>query len=340
MNRHAVAAVDKDELMAFAARTRERLEAVMRQDLQQALVDTDPLLPEVLHYALFSGGKRIRPLLAILSSRICGRDDASLSLLATAFEYLHVATLIHDDVIDHAELRRGRPSVISRYGLAAAILAGDWLHARSMHIMGRLVGSSGLEIFSQATAAMVDGEFLQLRHCGNPDMDETAYFAIIARKTASLIGSTCAIGALYGGGDLQQQQALALYGQRIGTAFQIIDDLLDYLGDQKKTGKQTNNDFVEGKLTLPLLRARATGNTTDRDAITKLIQDDRTSTAVQEKLYDLVEKNKGFQAAREQATRMIHQAVSALDIFTGKDEAIPSHRLLCGLALYILNRNQ
>lgn len=214
-------------LLTVAAAIGARTETAMRSDLETALTNSDPLLIEVLHYALFNGGKRIRPLLTVLCSRCCGRDDAQLYLLAAAFEYLHVATLAHDDVIDRADQRRGRPSVAARFGTTAAILAGDWLHARSMHLIGRLAGPDGLEIFSTATTAMVNGEFVQLRHIADLNTTEHDYFTIIRQKTSNLIASACSIGALYAGADTKRRDALTTYGDRIGAAFQVVDDLLD-----------------------------------------------------------------------------------------------------------------
>ena len=145
---------DNTGLRKVAAVVGERVEATMRADLSAALAGADPLLNEVLDYALFNGGKRIRPLLTVLCSRCCGRDEEDLYLLAAAFEYLHVASLIHDDVIDRAAPRRGRATVLARFGMPSAILAGDWLHAQSMYLIGRLAGRAGLEIFCRAKTSM------------------------------------------------------------------------------------------------------------------------------------------------------------------------------------------
>jgi octaprenyl-diphosphate synthase len=230
------------ELSAFkqyVSREADLLETAMREDLAEALQGCDSLLGEVLEYALFGGGKRIRPVLTVLSARICGRNDQELYRLAVAFEYLHVATLVHDDVIDNARERRGRDAVGHKFGMSAAILVGDWLHARSMHLVGRHAGSEGLEAFCRSTAGMVDGEFLQLRYVADPGVTEEQYFSVIHRKTALLIGSTCEIGSMFGGADQEQREALATYGHKLGTAFQVIDDLLDYQGNSASTGKKT-----------------------------------------------------------------------------------------------------
>jgi octaprenyl-diphosphate synthase len=306
---------DTSALTAAVALTGDRIKAAMQADLEQALAGNDPLLIEVLQYALLGGGKRIRPMLAIISSRLCGRDDDRLSLLACAFEYLHVATLIHDDVIDHADRRRGQPSVVARYGTTAAILAGDWLHARSMHLIGSLAGQEGLDIFCGATTAMVDGEFLQLRHVANTEVNEEQYMAVILRKTARLISSSCEIGALFGGGSTERKKALAEYGRKVGIAFQIIDDLLDYLGDSKVTGKEVGNDFVEGKLTLPLIHALERADSDARNSLISCIRGDRSHAHACATAKKLMQELDSFSFARNRAEEEIRGALDALSIF-------------------------
>ncbi len=310
----------------------------MRQDLAQCLAGNDPLLVEVLEYALFGGGKRIRPLLAILSARICGCDDDAIYHLAAAFEYLHVATLIHDDVIDHAATRRGREAVGAKYGMAAAILAGDWLHARSMYLVGQLAGPEGLKVFCSATTAMVDGEFLQLRHVADPQVNSRQYFDVIERKTGRLISSTCEIGAIVASAPSRQREALRTYGARIGAAFQVIDDLLDYLGDQEATGKKTGNDFIEGKLTLPLIHTLEAASATDRSTITDCILGDRKDASAYTTICSMMEQYEGYATARKTASDLVSQGIDALDIF--RDGHPETYWLLRTLALYILSRNR
>ena len=326
-------------LRHVAATVATRIETVMRADLEATLADCDPLLVEVLHYTLFNGGKRIRPLLTVLCSRCCGRDDSDLYLLATAFEYLHVATLVHDDVIDRAQQRRGQATVNTRYGIAAAILAGDWLHARSMHLIGRLAGSEGLEVFCQATASMVNGEFAQLRLIGDLDAKEQNYFAVIRQKTGNLIASTCAIGALFAGAKPVHQNALASYGANIGAAFQVIDDLLDFQGDTGTIGKKTGNDFVEGKVTLPLLHALSRANASDRQAIATLLQGDRSQPEAYARLYALIDQLDGFNTAARAAQQLIDTALETLAIFSATQEQ-EQVALLKELASYILARKK
>ncbi len=329
---------DPAALFASIKKNNGLVEHSMRTDLKQALAGNDPLLIEVLHYALLTGGKRLRPVLAIISCRLCGRDDEQLYLLAAAFEYLHVATLIHDDVIDHAENRRGQQSVVRKFGLAAAILAGDWLHARSMHLIGSLAGQQGLDVFCRATTAMVDGEFLQLRYLADPAVSEEQYFSVILRKTARLISSTCEIGALFAQGSAEQVAALAEYGKRIGIAFQIIDDLLDYLGDEEATGKKVGNDFIEGKLTLPLIHALANAPDGDRPALRLAIQGDRQKAEAYSMAKQQMQAAGSYEFSSRRAALEARQGVAALACFDRSQHG-ESLEILEGLAQYILRRD-
>lgn len=334
--------MNHNKLEQAGLQTTEKVEAAMHSDLDSVLRGCDPMLREVLEYALFAGGKRIRPLLAVLSLTICTHDrdrNGEIYLLAAALEYLHVATLIHDDVIDHADQRRGRPSLVKKYGTAPAILAGDWLHARAMHLVGGLTGSDGLTVFCRATGAMVDGEFLQIRYAGNPEIGEDEYFAIIARKTASLISSTCILGGLYGGAKEDELIALGIYGEKVGAAFQVIDDLLDYLGDSDKTGKETGNDFVEGKMTLPLIIAMERAGEKERRKILALMKGDRQETGARDKLCRIVAKLDGFSLARRRAEELVQEAGGALAVFKNSG-CSQSLELMLAVGKYILSRSR
>lgn len=333
------ASVDKDFLRGFIQEQAVRTEESIRLDLEKSLSGSDSLLSEVLQYALLQGGKRLRPVLVILGSRLCGRDDEDLYLLAAAFEYLHTATLIHDDVLDHAENRRGNESVVKKYGTAAAILAGDWLHARSMYLIGSLTAQQGLDVFCAATQAMVDGEFLQLRYTANPMVTEEQYLAVVLRKTACLMSSTCEIGALYAHADGKQQHALARYGEKIGIAFQIVDDLLDYLGDEQATGKVVGNDFIEGKMTLPLIHALAHAADEEKaELITglKILARDKTGCA---RARQLMQAADSFAFSRQRAQQEIEDGLAALSCFDRRQHQ-ESLTVLEQLAEYILQRDR
>ncbi|MGB5685132.1 MAG: polyprenyl synthetase family protein [Candidatus Electrothrix sp.] len=327
-------------LIDFIQRHAKRTEEAMLLDLESVQAENDPLLLEVLKYSLLKGGKRLRPVLAILSSRLCGRDDDdNLYLLAATFEYLHAGSLIHDDVIDHAEYRRGKESVVKKYGIDVAILAGDWLHARCMHLVGILAGRKGLDIVCNATQAMVDGEFLQLRYAANPGVTEEQYFAVVLRKTAGLVSATCEIGALYGNANPEQQNALARYGEKIGIAFQIIDDLLDYLGDEQATGKLVGNDFIEGKMTLPLIHALAHASGSDKAALIKSIESTTRDSAGCARARQLMHAADSFAFSRQRACQETEKGVAALSCFDNRQHR-ESLTILEQLADYILRRDR
>ncbi len=331
--------VDNAFLFEYIQRQAARTEEAMRKDLESALAGNDPLLLDVLKYSLLKGGKRLRPALAILSSRLCGRDDDELYLLAATFEYLHAGSLIHDDVIDHAENRRGKESVVKKYGMAAAILAGDWLHARCMYLIGRLTGQGGLDIVCNATQAMVDGEFLQLRYAGDPTVSEKQYFAVVQRKTALLMSATCEIGALYGGADPVEQRALASYGEKIGIAFQIVDDLLDYLGDEKTTGKVVGNDFIEGKMTLPLIYTLAQSTDTDKTELLKALQATPRNSSGCVMARQRMHATESFVFSRKRAALEIQEGLAVLSCFA-KEQHPESLAVFEQLAGYILSRDR
>ena len=316
-----------------------RVEAAMKRDLDQRLTASDPLLRELLDYALFGGGKRVRPFLCVQAARCCGRDDEGLSLLAAALEYLHTATLMHDDVLDHAPLRRGRETAATRYSVEEAVLAGDWLHARSLYLVGRLTGAAGLDVFCSATEGMVNGEFLQKRLAGDITSGEADYYAVIRRKTGNLMSSSCALGALYADAEAAKVAALTRFGEHLGLAFQIVDDLLDYTGSPE-TGKLSGNDFQEGKVTLPLIRALAKADEAERREIAALMSGDRKSAEARAAMTAHIDKHGGFASAAETAKEHIAAARRELEIFADSPEAEASVALLRELAAYIVVRKK
>jgi octaprenyl-diphosphate synthase len=316
-----------------------KIESTMWADLDSMTCQLDNLLMEVLRYGLFNGGKRFRPLLAILAARLCGKTDQDVCQLAIAFEYLHMATLFHDDVIDNADIRRGRPAVNRAYGMVAAILAGDFLHARSMAIIGEYGGVEALKIFCRATGGMVDGEFLQLRNATNFNQSEGDYFAAITGKTALLIAATTEIGALYGGAKRQERETLRRYGNNLGCAFQIIDDLLDYLGDRNTTGKPVGNDLIEGKMTMPLILTMNRAELKDREQLLEILRNAELRKKCFAEVCGFIAKYNGFIDTRMKAEEMVQDALSQLEIFSRSDQA-KDRMILEGLAKYVLTRNK
>ncbi|HEV2764960.1 MAG TPA: polyprenyl synthetase family protein [Pyrinomonadaceae bacterium] len=206
-------------------------------------------------YLRESGGKRVRPALTLLSARSVGGDAARPNVvrMATVMEFLHTATLVHDDIIDNAETRRNRASINSRFGNQTAVLMGDWLYMSAFETSLQERSLPVLDILTAVTRMMTEGELLQLTMLGSTDLTEEQYFDILRRKTAYLFSACCEIGAILGGGDEHSQRALREYGMNLGTAFQLVDDLLDFTGTDESLGKAAGVDLLEGKVTLPLI---------------------------------------------------------------------------------------
>lgn len=320
----------------------ELVDQAMRSDLQSlAGSGSAPSgLLEVLEHALFNGGKRIRPLLCILAAKLCGNTSNNIYRLAIASEYLHVATLLHDDVIDHADTRRGRPTANRLFGLTPAILAGDFLHARSMFLIGSIGGRQCLERICSATEAMVAGEFLQLANTKNFNQEEKDYFAVINGKTALFIGAVCEIGTIFAGADETAVAALKNYGASLGKAFQIQDDLLDYLGDPVKTGKAVGNDFSEGKMTLPLIYALKSAAEQESQYLLNLLKAEKSIRAAEFlQAKEIIAKNNGFEYSRQLAEKLIASGVAGLEK-VATDQNTQAVAILTGLAHYAISREK
>jgi octaprenyl-diphosphate synthase len=318
-----------------------KIDAFMAEDLTARETQLDPLLTEILRYGLFTGGKRIRPLLVVLAAGICGGErDRSAYRLGCAFEYLHAATLFHDDIIDTSATRRGKPSVYRRYGINAAILAGDFLHAWAMAIVGELTGREGLAVFCQATTGMVDGEFLQLRNAQRLNLSEEDYSQAIMGKTGLLIAAACEVGALFAGAAKEQAAALRAYGEHLGRAFQIIDDLLDYQGDPRKTGKAVGNDLNEGKVTLPLILALSKAGTFEKARLLEIFSDHEARRRGFAEVSQLIEGGGGFSGARQRAEAAVAGAIASLEHFVIADQGGTERELLVALAGYLLTREK
>ncbi|MEN8142109.1 MAG: polyprenyl synthetase family protein [Thermodesulfobacteriota bacterium] len=324
--------------MGFFRDAASEVDEVMRADL--ALVENE-LLGEVLSYGIFNGGKRIRPQLTMLCWALTDKDsgagrDQALQL-AIVFEYLHAASLLHDDVIDNAEQRRGKPSANVVWGISPVILAGDYLHSRAMTLAGKHGGRQAMALAGHATAAMVESEFLQMQSVGERNLSEENYYKVVAGKTGALIAAACETGVLLANGSSEKRKAIRLYGENIGLAFQIVDDLLDYQGDPGRTGKAVGNDLVEGKMTLPLIHAFLKASAGDRKTLTEIL-----AAPPEERLgrfgeaRGLIEKYDGFAYARQRALEVIGAGSGALDSFAAGRE----REILVGLADYVLSRDK
>ncbi len=247
--------------------------AVINQALMSNLQTHVPLISEVGGYILMSGGKRIRPLLFLLAARHCGCQGNHLADFSTIFEYLHAATLLHDDVIDEAALRRGVSTANTIWGNQAVILVGDFLLAKALSLAVTTDRLKVLKVLAYTTSQMAEGEVLQLLQTGNLAMTEEEYFEVIIRKTAILMSAACQIGAILGNAPAPEEEALAQFGYNLGIAFQLVDDILDFTGDEKELGKPVINDLKEGRITLPLIHALARTTPPDRQRLQEMAKD-------------------------------------------------------------------
>jgi len=325
-------------LLEIVTKEAVEINRYMRMDLQSMDSEIDSLLKRVLDYGLFNGGKRIRPLLVVFGARICGNQSDNGYKLGVAFEFLHAATLFHDDIIDGSDTRRGKLAVHKEFDIVAAILAGDFLHAHSMAIVSEYAGPKGLACFCKATKGMVDGEFMQLQNAERHNLSELDYYDVIMGKTGLLISAACEVGAIFAGASEKEVSALRDYGRYLGCAFQIIDDILDYLGDSAKTGKAVGNDYREGKMTLPLILAMNKADSMDRDILMQGLHQDQEDLPMQ-KVIDIIEKYEGFSGARLHAEKAIENAFSELEIFSDKSVAF-ERTVLQELGNFVLNRDK
>ena len=245
-----------DIIRNLIARDMEAVDGVIRDRLQSEVM----LVRKVAEYIIGSGGKRLRPALVILSAGACGYQGAQHHRLAAVVEFIHTATLLHDDVVDDSSMRRGRATANSAFGNAAAVLVGDFLYSRAFQMMVEVQNMRVMEILSEATNMIAEGEVMQLLHVHNADVDERAYLRVIRSKTAKLFEAASRLGGIVTGVQRAQEEALAEYGMQLGTAFQLIDDILDYSGDLVNTGKNLGDDLAEGKATLPLIYAMHKGS--------------------------------------------------------------------------------
>lgn len=320
---------------------KRRIEAHIRPDLERIeaeinrlLTTSVPLISLVGRHIMGSGGKRLRPLLLVLSARLCGYRGNHDASLAVVFEFVHAATLLHDDVVDHAELRRNQPAANTIWGNPAVVLVGDFLYSKSILMTVGYSSVRILEVLSDATTRMAEGEVLQLIHADNLEIDEGEYLDVIDRKTAGLISAACQIGGIFGGGTHAQEMALRDYGHHLGIAFQLIDDTLDYTGDSKELGKPVGNDIQEGKATLPLICALRNGKPSEKKRLMEIFSSDKIPPADFLELKELVTRSGGIEYTRHLAREHIVLAKRAMEVFPGH----PTKSILEDIADYVILR--
>jgi octaprenyl-diphosphate synthase len=277
----------QDELFAVIA---AELHAV-EDRLQAPAEESGALLSVVASYALASGGKRIRPALLLLSARACGADQRDRAVaLASAAEMMHAASLIHDDIVDHSAMRRGRPSATARWGADVSVLAGDFLYSRAIQILVADGDMRILRAFADATVSMTAGEILQLQLLRDLKINEEDYLRIITGKTAALMSAACRGGALLADAPRSRVEALAAFGLNLGIGFQLVDDALDYIAREERLGKPVGSDFREGKITYPVIHLMRTASLTDRAVLEGLASQTSVGDGDLIQLRELVER--------------------------------------------------
>lgn len=254
--------VNPPRMLSFLEVVKPDLEAVNRLIIAE-LGSEVQLIEEIGHYLINAGGKRLRPVVALLAARCCGEPDDRHIALAAIIELIHTATLLHDDVVDTSEQRRGRATANHEYGNAASILVGDFLYSRAFQLLVRIGDMQVMRVMADTTNTISEGEVQQLLNAGNPDLDADAYHQVIRKKTAVLFQAAAETGALIRAATAPQTAALRDYGLHLGIAYQLIDDVLDYRGDATTLGKNLGDDLAEGKMTLPLIHALQTASATD-----------------------------------------------------------------------------
>jgi octaprenyl-diphosphate synthase len=293
-----------------------------------------PRIPEVTAHLVEAGGKRLRPMLTLAAARLCGYDGPYHVHLAATVEFIHTATLLHDDVVDESAQRRGRPTANLLWDNKSSVLVGDYLFARSFQLMTETNNMRVLAILANASATIAEGEVLQLTAAQNLATDEGIYLQVVRGKTAALFSAATQVGGVIATAPDAQVQALFDYGDALGIAFQIVDDLLDYQGDPNATGKNIGDDFRERKLTLPVIKAIAKGDAAERDFWTRTIEKGKQEEGDLEHALSLLNAHGTLDETKAEALAWAEQAKTALN-------TLPDHELtqmLRDLADYVVAR--
>ncbi len=327
-----------DRIVAPFTADLARVERAMREGMRSVA----PLIPEVAEHTFASGGKRIRPLLVLLSAGLCGYQGPRAVQIALAAEYLHSASLLHDDVVDGAETRRGQPSANARFGARLAILVGDFMYAHTCRTLVEDGDADILSSFAETIRAMAEGEVLQLARSFDPEMSESTYLDVIGRKTSTLLATGCESGAILGKVTRAERGALRDYGWQLGLAFQLVDDALDYTGDGQQLGKAPLTDLAEGKVTLPLLLTLKRCTVAERDFIASVLktfaEGARTGESADRddvnRVAECVKLHKGVETTLQRAELCAEEARARIESFVDCD----AKQALFALTYFVVRR--
>jgi octaprenyl-diphosphate synthase len=290
---------------------------LIQEDMQQVdrviserLTTEVPLVKEVAQYIISAGGKRLRPALLLLFSGALENQHPHRHTLSAVVEFIHTATLLHDDVVDESTLRRGRSTANERFGNAPSVLVGDFLYSRAFQMMVSVDNMRVMQVLADTTNIIAEGEVLQLMNMRDASLDEASYLRVIRSKTAKLFEASARLAAILAGASASVEDACATYGQALGTAFQVIDDVLDYEGDKDVLGKNLGDDLREGKVTLPLICALRIASPADQKLIHEAIaQGDLTH---QDRILEIIRKSGALEAARASAEAEARRAIEAI----------------------------
>lgn len=308
------AAEKTDALAGLQALTSDDLAAV-NQLIIQRMESRVPLIPQLAGHLIAAGGKRLRPVLTLASARLCGYQGTRHHKLAAAVEFIHTATLLHDDVVDASDLRRGSPSANALFGNQASVLVGDFLFSRAFQLMVEDGSIDVLRILSTASAVIAEGEVLQLSTMNDSTTSEQSYLEVIRAKTAELFAAACRIGAVVAARPAAEEEALRTFGLNLGIAFQIVDDVLDYSAEQLRLGKTIGDDFREGKLTLPVILAIHRGNEAERAFWHRTLDQQEQREGDLHHAQDLLRRHNALRDAIERARHYGAIARDALGLF-------------------------
>ena len=297
---------DPNRFLAPVISDLDAVNAVIREQMHSDIV----LIGQIADYIINAGGKRIRPILLLLMAKAFGYQGRQHQTLAAVVEFIHTATLLHDDVVDEAGLRRGLPSANALFGNAASVLVGDFLYTRAFQMMVSVNSMPVQQVLADATNLIAEGEVMQLMNARSADLDETGYRRVIYAKTAKLFEAACQLGAMTAGASEKDVASAVAYGRALGNAFQLIDDLLDYASDADTMGKQAGNDLKEGKMTLPLIWLMKNGDEVQKTAIRRSIEENDASCF--ETVFNAVRSSGALDYTYRMAKQEAEKAVNAI----------------------------
>ena len=310
------------------------MEAVNALIAERMASEHAPRIPEVTRHLVEAGGKRLRPMLTLAAARLCGYEGPFHVHLAATVEFIHTATLLHDDVVDESGQRRGRPTANLLWDNKSSVLVGDYLFSRSFQLMVETGSLRVLDILANASATIAEGEVLQLTAAQDLRTDEAIYLQVVRGKTAALFSAATEVGGVIAGAGDKTTKALFDYGDKLGIAFQIVDDLLDYEGDTKATGKNVGDDFRERKLTLPVIKAIAKADEDERAFWKRTIEKGKQEDGDLERALELLAKHSTLDETRTDALHYIAQAKEAMSALPEN----PIRDMLIDLADYVVAR--